>query len=259
MSHFASTKHAVSAAARSSRRLDLPGSGSGERVQSQRSDETEDMASAVRAAMVRAGISLEGEDAELLFGWSTSTDRGQTEDDVEAETAKTETEREAARVRAGAKAARLKRLRHEVRAQLAEAKLIPPPPRLIPLGWRVVEDEDGKRDVAVVPDPDAKDPGVLQGPGAEAQARRIAARELEGPVSRHRDCDLGWRRPDLGGDFTRRWEAGEFATISALDEELARVGGFSVRYARTVRGSWGIHGSRGGRATTSRRGCLTAE
>ena len=71
---FSSTKQAMAAAATHSRRLDLPPRQEGQRVQSQRSDDWEDQATAARACLRRVGIVEGSEDEALLFAWAVEAD-----------------------------------------------------------------------------------------------------------------------------------------------------------------------------------------
>jgi hypothetical protein len=246
---YQSTKAAIAAAANFSRPLDLPASSS-IRVDSAPDGDGLDRPIAVRAALVSAGIELDSEDAELLFGWARTSDEqaARDEDDVLAETATTEREARDALARGAARRTRVLALLEAVEPALVESGVVLRPPRLamLKVGWRVVENGKGHRQVVTVVDPSPRDPGVYTGPEGELRAHRVARREVEGEVSHEMRLSVPRRKyPEIAADMLLRWEAGEFSALTELDEEIAERVGCGIRWASRVRESWGIQGSRG--------------
>jgi hypothetical protein len=247
---YQSTKAAIAAAANFSRPLDLPASSS-IRVDSAPDGDGLDRPIAVRAALVAAGIDLDSEDAELLFDWARRADDGRDEDDVLAETAKNDREARDALERGAARRSRLVSLAEAIEPLLIEAGVVVRPPKLamLKVGWRVVI-EDGQRKVVTVVDPSPLDRGVYTGPDGERHAHRVARGEVEGEVSEHTRLSVPRRKhPEIAADMVPRWEAGEFAELGHLDTAIADLLGCGIRWARRVRESWGIEGSRGAAPT----------
>lgn len=251
---FASTKAAIAAAALLSKRLDYPRATSSPVVQSAPNRERERLPHLVRAALRRADVDPDGDDAQLLYTWSVTTDRRDVFDDaIEA----TETDGDYLEVLelGDAARARLFELLELVGRALVELGVVERParPTLTAVGWRVHEYPDGRREVLVVTEPAEDDPTVYRGHRGLEAATSVARRLLEGPV-----CRCSWaastrptvtaracRRPDLAAVFVPRWEAGEFPALGDLDRAIASEMGRGLSHARKIRASWGISGTRG--------------
>jgi len=242
---YPSIKAALGAAASISRALDLPSSALAERVQSVPDGDGHDRPIAVRAALTRAGLEPDGDDALLLYRWATTDDSRDEWDDA-AELATDSEYSEAIRVGQAGRA-RLAQLLELLGPVLLETGVVRRPPKLalVRLGWRVVEDDEGRRSVQVVVDPSPLDPTVYTGPDGEREAKRVAAGSVEGHVVAQTVIVSGIKHPDLAAEFVPRWEAGEFGQLLDLDDAIAESKRWSRRRAQQVRTTWGITGSRG--------------
>jgi hypothetical protein len=249
---YPSIKAALGAAASISRALDLPASALAERVQSVPDGDGLDRPISVRAALTRAGLEPDGDDALLLYRWATTDDSRDEWDDA-VELAADSEYAEAIRVGQAGRA-RLAQLLELLGPVLIEAGVVRRPPKLAlyRLGWRVVEDGDGRRSVQVVVDPSPLDSTVYTGPDGEREAKRVAAGAVEGHVVAQTVIVSGVKHPDLAAEFVPRWEAGEFEVLLDLDEAIAVAKHWSTRRAQQVRATWGIRGSRGGAPTRPR-------
>ena len=248
---YPSTKAALGAAASLSRQLGYPTLSTSPRVQTVPDGEAPDRPIAVRAALTRAGVEPDSEDAELLYHWATLDDRGSDEWDEALELARGEKAYQEALRRGQAERARLAALLEVVGAALVDAGVVrhPPKPKVYRLGWRVVEDDEGARNTQVVVDPSPDDPTVYTGPDGEREAKRVARGEAEGHVVAHTVLVSGRKHPGLAAELGPRWDAGEFEALCDLDDEIADRLSCSTRHARRVRRSWGIEGSRGAAPT----------
>lgn len=250
MTPYPSTKAALGAAASLSRHLSYPTATSSPRVQICPDGEALDRPIAVRAALTRAGIEPESEDAELLYAWATTTD-DRDEWDEAVEDARGEQAYQEALRQGKAARARLGTLLEAVEAALVEAGVVRrlPRPKVMRLGYRVVEDDEGNRAVQLVVDPSPADPTIYTGPDGEREARRVARGEAEGHVVAQTVLMVRRKHPGLAAELGPRWDAGEFEDLPELDGEVAKRLGCSERHARRVRRSWGIEGSRGAQPT----------
>lgn len=260
---YLSTKQALADAAHLARRLDTPSCAIGTRarsgdegeeyrarsgVQQQPDPERERFAVAVRAVLVTLGLDPDGEDAAMLYTWATSSDRGDATLDALSEVFGDRG--------AEARLRRIDTLAEQVHAALVAAEMVPKArkPVLIPVGYRVHQDAAGKRQVLTVVDPSPLDPSVYRGPGAELEARAVAARLREGEVVVAGRCPgTKVKHPALRGDIEaeRAADPSKWPTLPELDAEISRRLRVVPRTARIIRSSWGPEyaGSMGRAAT----------
>lgn len=252
---YSSVKQALGAAAHLARPLDYP-KPSNTRVQSIPDGDAQDRPVMVRAVLTSIGIEPDSDEALLLYDAATRSDEVGSQDlwDELAEQASTDREyREAVR-RGAAARARLSTLIEIVGPALIEAGVVRKPPKLqrMAVGYRVVEDDTGRRDVQIVVDPHPGDPRVLLGSEGERQAWRIVRREVEDDdqlVVRQTVAVSTRKHPGLAAELGPAWERGDFGTLTELDAEIAERLDCSPQWARRVRASWGIEGSRGAAPT----------
>lgn len=242
MSLFPSTKAAIAAAASFARCLDVQ-QHHGERVQRTPAGEPLDKPIAVRAAMRAARIDPDGPDAQLLYLWARTDDQRDVFDDAIEESSSADDYEELFELGEQARA-RLAELLALVGRALEQLGVVRAPPRieLIEVGWRVLEHPDGRRQVVVVIDPEPDDDTLY---GAPEAARAVASGSVGGKVIRAEICPAKNDHDELAVAWVRRWEAGEFATVRALDRALAAEKQWSTRWARKVRRSWGLAGQPG--------------
>lgn len=227
MNPYASSRAALAAAARLTAHLDVQPRRT-DRVQQTASGEQHDGPIAVRTAMRAAGLDPDGAEAALLYAWALDEldELGEGEAEGVAEL--------------------LGRVGAELEALGVVARA--PKLRLIRIGWRVLE-LDGRRQVLVVTDPDPADTTIYRTPEA---ARAVATGIAQGPVVAASSSSPKRLHGEIACDWLRRWTRGEFGSLGALDEALAGALGCSTRWARRVRGTWGLR-ARVGRPNTAAR------
>jgi len=240
---YLSTKAAIAAASSISRPLDLPAATSETRVQSTPDGDGLDRPIAVRAVLVRCSIDPDGEDAALLYRWATTADTRDEHDDA-AEAASSPGEYQHAIATGRAVRARLAALIDAVSGALVEARVVKRPPKLAlhRCGWRVHEYPGGRREVVLVLDPDLGDETVYR---LHAAALEVAAGRMGGPVVSATAITSTRKHPALAMDLGPAWERGEYSTLAELDAAVAERLMCTPRWARVVRKSWGIDGTRG--------------
>lgn len=247
MTPYASTKAALASASAIARPLDLPASAYEQRVQASPDGDAMDRPIAVRAVLVRCSIDPEGEDAALLYRWATTTDARDEHDDA-AETASSDGEYREAMARGQAVRVRLAALLEVVGPALVEARVVrrAPKPQLHRVGWRVHVYPGGRRETVIVLDPSLADPTIYT--SLEA-ATAVQSGNMTGPTVEATLISSSRRHPELAARLQPAWERGDYQTLAELDEAVAELLGCRPRWARIVRASWGIHGSRGCRPT----------
>ena len=108
---------------------------------------------------------------------------------------------------------------------LEEAGLVPPPPKLPEIGWRVHRHTDGRRVAMCVPDPDPRDYSVIRAPSKSAA---LASRFLDVELLPSRQ---GSATPDdARAEAERMAEAGADSTSITL--------AVAVRLGVTERSAW---------------------
>lgn len=217
MTPYRSSRAALADAARLSAPLDVRPRRE-VRVQRTANEDRQDGPIAVRAALRAAGLDPDGREAQLLYGWAV--------DELEVE-------------EGSELADRLEDLLDRVRPALEVAGVVarPLPVRLLRVGWRVLEFQDGRRRVHMVTEPRGDDATVYR--SLEA-AQAVASRALDGEVHKAEITASKRRHPELAGPWLSRWTAGEFGDLQDLDRALAAEQGWTERWARAVRTSWGL-------------------
>ena len=253
---FTSTKHAIAEAATLSKRLDLPrttptatcpacageelhvdgckrcgGSGTVPRERGREVVEADQgqRAIAVRAVLRLAGVDPDGEDAQLLYLWATTTDAAE----------RLEAEAVLGSGRAMATQRRLDQLLETATRALKEHGVVVPRPRLQlrEVGYVVHELDDGTRKLHTVIDPSALDTAVYRGPTAKLEALAVVERRREGPVLKAGPCGLTKvLKPELRDEVERERR---FEWLVEIDEWIAERLKVSLTYAKRVRASWG--------------------
>lgn len=183
----------------------------------------------VRICMKAAGVDPESEDALRLYAWATTADQIDCERQSDGERD-------------------LLTLVKAIKVQLLAAGLLEPPRlRAMRVAWRVLE-IDGDRRVLVVLDPDYdRDPELYR---SKEHARRVANREVEGPVQLATRDTMRRLPPHRERELRRIWTQDGARKLGDLDQLIAQELGVSRGTGRRIRLSWGLKGVRGKRSCT---------